>query len=492
MAFANDGGIGICNGASHNRVGGLTPTERNIISGNRREGITIIGDDVIGNVVVGNYIGTDVNGASSLGNGGCGIEINLGASQNVVGGSNPVERNIISGNIGNAIGLSDPSTAYNTIIGNFIGTDATGTIALGNGHGIAISHSSFNRIGGMRNGERNVISGNGRGISIGGLGLSNNLILGNYIGTDVTGTRDLGNGTGVNINEGICHNFIGGTSDGERNVISGNGAGVSISDAGVKYNWIVGNYIGMDFSGTVALSNYLGVGIEAASNNYIGPGNIIACNEDRGVEVKGSFAIGNTITRNSITNNMGAGIKLIEGGNTELTPPVIASVTSTSVSGTALPNCTVEIFSDSQDEGKVYEGTTNSDSIGTFTFTKLNGLTGLNITSTATDKNGNTSEFSIFIPTTVEENQSIPFTFELYPNPFNQSTTISYTLLQPGYVTIKIFNLFGQEIETLINDYRTTGDYEIKWQPEKFSSGIYFCKLQAGEYSETKKMILFK
>ena len=79
-----------------------------------------------------------------------------------------------------------------------------------------------------------------------------------------------------------------------------------------------------------------------------------------------------------------------------------------------------------------------------------------------------------------------------YPNSFNSSTIIQYTIHKSASIELKIFNFAGQEIETLINTYQTAGDYDIIWQPEGLSSGIYFCRLQAGKFSETKKLIFQK
>jgi hypothetical protein len=396
-----------------------------------------------------------------------------------------VERNVISG-CGAGVVFCNGSS-FNTVIGNLIGTDASGTVALGNrGSGVIFTDKAggFNRIGG------NIIAGNQFGIfSDAG---AHNLIIGNRIGVNASGTAGFGNaGAGVLIGDNASHTFI------ERNIIGGNGAqGVRV-ESGSDYNFIAGNYIGTDTTGIVAIGNSLG-GIEIgdAPNNYIGPGNMVASNGRSGIEVKGNFAFDNTIARNSITNNAAFGIDNVGGGNTELAPPVIASITTTSVSGTAPPNCTVEIFSDAQDEGRVYEGTTSSDSIGTFRFADLHKLTGPNITSTATDKNGNTSEFSVSVPTGVEEElrQSIPVTYDLcqnYPNPFNPSTTIRYQLPKRSHVSLKIFNTLGQEITTLVDQQEDAGYYQVQWSPN-LASGVYFYSLQAGSYIETKKLILLR
>ncbi len=501
IALGNGSGIGFHSGASFNRVGGTTPEERNIISGNREKGIGLISYGVTGNVFVGNYIGTDVTGEKALGNGLTGVVIEDGPFNNVIGGINPNEKNIISGN--GSCGVILSGGAYNNaVIGNFIGTDATGTTALGNGGGVLIWSTCFNRIGGTKSGERNIISGNtGNGISIGGSALDN-LILGNYIGTDANATRALGNGTGVCINEAARHNFLGGTTDGERNVISGNGVGVGISDAGIEYNWVAGNYIGTDFSGTVAVGNQFGVRVETASNNYIGPRNIVASNGYCGVEVKGSLAVGNTITRNSITNNSGTGIDNCEGGNTELAPPVITNITGTSVSGTAPSNCTVEIFSDPEDEGKVYEGTTSSDSTGAFTFTKAEGLTRPNVTATATDAAGNTSEFSSAVATGVEvvSRHPIPARYALsqnYPNPFNPVTIIQYQIPRTCRVTLKIYNALGQVVRTLVGESKEPGYYNVIWDGKdslgkEVASGVYFYRFKTNDFVAIRKFLLMR
>jgi len=396
-ALGNQVGVQIQDAASFNQVGGPTPGERNIISGNKLRGIQILGEGIRGNVVAGNYIGTDVTGARALGNLG-GVVMECAAFGNVVGGTSPSERNVISGN-GWGVIISDPGTTHNTVIGNFIGADANGTAPLGNLTGISICGSGFNRIGGTKSGERNIISGNlGHGISIPGGQYSDNLILGNYIGTDASGTRVLGNGLGISMDASARHDFIGGATPGERNIISGNGgAGVGIANAGVEYNFISGNTIGLDANGMTPLSNgWAGVQVEDYASHIFIQGNTIAYSGGglwwAGVYVERSLF--NTIRRNSTFNNLYQGIELADGGNQMLPAPVILTVTATSVSGTACSGCTVEVFSDAEDEGRSYEGSTAADASGAFTFTRAGGLIGPYVTATATDRDGNTSEFS--------------------------------------------------------------------------------------------------
>ncbi len=90
--------------------------------------------------------------------------------------------------------------------------------------------------------------------------------------------------------------------------------------------------------------------------------------------------------------------------------------------------------------------------------------------------------------------------YQNYPNPFNPTTTIKYNLTKPNTITLKIFNLSGQEIETLVKGFQSVGEHQINWQPKGLSSGIYFYRLEAGDpsagsgqrFSETKKLILTK
>ena len=280
---------------------------------------------------------------------------------------------------------------------NYIGTDASGTTAVANRMGLVVEWGAADvLIGGASPVERNIISGNERyGIFIRGETVTGVAIRGNYIGTNASGTAAIGNHEGVHIDVGAQNNIVGGDAAGHRNIISGNRWGVAILGANTASNLVIGNYIGTDASGMVALGNSLGgVTVQAyAHDNTIGPGNLIAYNGSYGgVYVQGSETVRNTISRNSITNNAGPGVHNADGGNTELTPPTISRATCAGVIGTALPNSRVEFFSDPEDEGAYYEGFTIADSAGNFTWT--GGFRGPNLTATATDANGNTSEFS--------------------------------------------------------------------------------------------------
>jgi titin len=252
------------------------------------------------------------------------------------------------------------------------------------------SPAGFNRIGGVRTEDRNVVSGNRKsGISI---QTSGNLVLGNFVGTDFTGRNTLRNAEdGVSLNR--SRNMIGGATRKEANVIAANGwFGVMASG---NSNTILGNFIGTDPSGQVPLGNAAG-GVTLGGRHSVVQANVIAYNAvsagpggGSGVSFSPEFDC--TIRRNSIHHNAGAGIV----GAAEPPAPIIKAVGSNTVAGTACPGCEVEIFSDSEDEGRVFEGSTVADKSGAFAFSKGSGrFTDLNVTATATDRTGSTSRFS--------------------------------------------------------------------------------------------------
>jgi flagellar hook assembly protein FlgD len=79
-----------------------------------------------------------------------------------------------------------------------------------------------------------------------------------------------------------------------------------------------------------------------------------------------------------------------------------------------------------------------------------------------------------------------------YPNPFNPSTKITYSIPEASLVTIKIYDITGNDLETLINEEKVVGAYEITWDGSNYPSGIYFYKIEAGNFVETKKLVLIK
>ena len=275
---------GILLQSPNNTVGGARGADRNVISGNGMSGVFVYTSAAASNVISGNFVGTNAAGSAKIANGRNGVQID-GAAGNRVGGLKSGERNVISGNARDGVLIVNSGAQLNIVQGNFIGTDATGTRALGNGwYGIEISRPN-NVVGGAATGAGNIVSANGYGGIVLFLATSyGNRVQGNFVGTDVTGTKDLGNtGRGVEFTNGAHDNRVGGTRFAERNVISGNDNGGVGFYSGSKMNLLQGNYIGTNASGTAALGNSkVGVTVtDSAGTNFIGgahAGNVISGN----------------------------------------------------------------------------------------------------------------------------------------------------------------------------------------------------------------------
>jgi titin len=184
-------GVSIDTGASNNTVGSTVYGVRDVISGNGASGVIISGTGTTGNLVEGNYIGVDSTGEYNVGNGVDGVDIAGGASSNTIGGTSYLARNVISANTLLGVWITGSGTSSNQVEGNYIGTDATSTLALGNGlGGVQIDGgASSNVIGGSSTYYLNLIEYNaGYGVGIGSGSF------GNTIQYDII---DLNSGNGV-------------------------------------------------------------------------------------------------------------------------------------------------------------------------------------------------------------------------------------------------------------------------------------------------------
>ncbi|MFZ1399303.1 MAG: hypothetical protein WAS33_20525 [Candidatus Promineifilaceae bacterium] len=312
-------GVVLMNGTQGNIIGGSTAAERNIISGNFGYGIWT-GDDpslpndiniTNNNQIAGNYIGTNINGTAELFLQSLGILIDQYSSNITIGGTAPGMGNLISGHsLGSGIQFQGPNNSGHQVLGNFVGTNASGTAAVGNGQGIAVAFGTKNvTIGGTTLGARNVVSGNvGAGILIQDIGSTGNQVLGNFVGTNPAGTVSLANDSGIGILNGAAQNIVGGTVAGAGNLVSGNNfIGIQLQGNGSSQNIVQGNIVGLDVSGTQALMNVVGIGVNDAQNNQIGgsttaSGNLISGNQI-GVTLQSSRATGNLVMGNLIGTN---------------------------------------------------------------------------------------------------------------------------------------------------------------------------------------------
>jgi len=299
-------------------------------------------------VVEGCYIGTDVAGLSGEGNTSDGIFL-FNSPDNLIGGTAPEARNVISDNHLDGVVLWGPVSDNNEIRGNYIGLDAAGAEDLGNGTaGVYLSEGSgLNTIGGTAPGAGNVISGNGTsGVYVKSL---SNMVMANYLGTDAGGTSGLGNlDSGVFLfGNSATGNTIGGpdfASGG--NVISGNGiAGVIVETMSPQQSFVTGNRIGTNATGTAALPNGNGVIVTTHSTNLDLDSNLISGNAGDGIfvdvptgsagwtgnligtDAEGTVDLGNgragvlfsgvgvgtTLSDNVISGNTGLGLQVQQG-----------------------------------------------------------------------------------------------------------------------------------------------------------------------------------
>jgi hypothetical protein len=410
----------------------------NVISGNLRDGISL--DEEEGAQVMGNIIGLGFDGETVVPNFSNGVLV-LDSVDIKIGSPDPTDRNIISGNILDGVRIEDSAIILvggcclpkTTVVGNYIGTDQAGLQPRGNGaNGITIEDSPENVIGGTNPDEGNVISDNAvANVAIEGENAGGNLVAGNTIGTDVDMLAPMGSDFGVVIAQAPA-NVIGGDVPEARNVIVGADTGVGIFGPDAASNAISGNLIGVLPHGG-AMGNMTGVFIQNSGPNTIGgadstEGNTIAHNAGPGVAISAIPAVSSrkSILSNSIYDNGGLGIDLEDdgvtlndnedpdtGANQHQNYPVLQSADEdsgqTEVHGTlnSLPNTgfKVQFFANNEcdpsgfGEGKVYLGdviipTTDNDGNATFEKTFAVPLGGQHITATATDPDGNTSEFS--------------------------------------------------------------------------------------------------
>ncbi len=280
-------GIYIDRGASRNLIGGTNALARNILSGNGEYGLYISDSNTLGNTISGNFIGTDFSGLNAVSNSFGGALLVNATHDNLIGGTNAGARNVISGNFNFGIWIGAANN--NVLQGNWIGLNAAGAAALPNSFlGVyVVDAAQSNLITG------NVLSGHpSEGIRLSGSGTSWNRVQGNFIGTDSTGFNAVANSyAGATIFFGATSNTIGGTTVSARNIIGGGSYGIVVGGPGTSGNLIQGNYIGLAPDGSTLVPSYYGVLFsDRATNNTLGG------------TVSGA--------RNIISGNLGAGVFL--------------------------------------------------------------------------------------------------------------------------------------------------------------------------------------
>jgi len=366
-------GIRLDSGAQSNTLGlnvvtTTTTGAGNIVSGNGSgapspdgNGIRVTGSGTTGNLIRGNIVGLNQAGTARLGNAQNGILLDTSANANTIGGNtdttsggSALVRNVVSGNSANGIVLRAVGSLTEPVLvqGNFIGTNTTGNASLGNiSQGVVLESSAVgNQLGtdgtttasGTSIGRRNVISGNsGHGVVVTGVGTLSNIISGNFVGTDLTGSSAVPNsvsGLSIDNDNLLTPNQIGGSpatpGAAPGNLISGNTQnGVLITGASARGITVRGNLIGLNAAGTAALANGQdGVRVDsAATTNTIGSTtstdiNVISGNTANGIHIVGqstgatttaNVVLGNTIglnvARSAVIANQGSGVRMDNG-----------------------------------------------------------------------------------------------------------------------------------------------------------------------------------
>jgi hypothetical protein len=527
---AADNRIGDPNLAAGNFISG------NDGSGVRIAGSRCEGNRIAGNFIGPDTRG--IRGVGNGWIDGAGVLIEDTARYNIIGGGTEPERNVISGNVGIGVHVRGAATSDNIIAGNYIGPVSSGASYTSNAAGVVISDGAQSTlIGGSNPGDANVISGNrsdefplGAGVLITGAGTSWNRVSGNTIGLDATGSRAIPNGAaGVIIGEGATANTIGGATQTERNVIAGNGTepfvpgvggGVHLYGLGTERNCIMGNYIGLIANGTTSIGNRgSGIGIfTGASRNRIGGdsaacGNVITDSERHGIQVDGYQSRANLIRHNRIYGNDSLGIAITNSAQDRIEPPVLSSSTTSEVLGAdAPPSGLMDVYVAQADpsgygEGARLVGSARVKADGTFQVRVDGVLPGDTLTAIATDTNSNSSAFAsnrLADPSSAVDDDdpaALPSDFALsqnYPNPFNPETSIRYALPQASRVDLRVYNALGQVVTHLVpGQHQPAGWHDVRWtgltdQGQPAASGIYIYVLQVGSFHDARKMLLLK
>lgn len=451
VKLANQTGVAILDGASGTRVGGTTAGAGNLISGNGT-GIKVSAG-AEDSAIEGNLLGTAAGGSTGLGNVSEGILVS-GARRTHIGGPTPEARNVIAnGNGGNGVEIGNSGTEDTVVEGNYIGIDAGGTLDLGLTIGVAVMGSLRTRVVG------NTISGNQNGINVTNTVADADLrIEANRIGTDASGTTALGNHTGILLTGGTAIT-IGGSEAASGNVISGN-TSIGIFASNVTSGVVIeSNRIGTASDGLSKLGNGAD-GVRFAGSNNTVHANTIAFNGAAGIAVQSG--VGNALEANAIFDNDDLGIDLglagvtandatdgDNGANGLLNFPILDRplIGGSSIGGTlqskGAKDYTIEVFANAScdasthGEGREPLGTVmaTTDASGRASFMLTVGRTfGTEVlTATATDADGNTSEFSAcvtpaeFVTTTTFDttttSSSTTTTSETVPEDTSTTTT---------------------------------------------------------------------
>lgn len=396
--FGSQGAGLFIRNSQYNIIGSLEPGRNNIISGNQGMGIETYGTPTTGNQFLGNYVGTDKSGSYAIGNGSAGIVIWVGSNHTLVQG------NVSSGN---SIGILfyDPHSDYNVLIGNKVGTNASGTALIPNrDSGIRYGLGAFSRIGGTGPGEGNII-GDALGIALWSPRRADNLVLGNQIGLNLAPPADPLYGHGISL-DGAERAIVGGMTAGERNTILSDRVFSMVISS--NHAVVLGNDFGLLPDGSAPL-RLADTHIWVRGQRPIIQGNRMAFAIQRAVMVSDDLPA--TMRRNTVFDN---GIT----GYASSQPVAVLALDGGGGNGAACPFCNIELYLDIGSQGRLYVDTLTADVLGNFNFHKYCPLTYANLTATATGPTGGTSYFSgpYAVPWSCSETRPAPTLASVNPD----------------------------------------------------------------------------
>ena len=466
-------------------VGGILPGEGNLISGNNDFGVGVFGFAPTGSAttlgdtrIQGNRIGTNAAGTAALPNRLAGVLVRRNPTGVTIGGAEPEAGNVVSGNAddGIIVEISDGILVEN----NLVGTDAAGTQPLGNRQSGILLFCARNAI--VRG---NVASANGTGTGDsvgGGIGgtctLTNvqgtgNRIVGNWIGTDKTGTEQMGNGLGgVVFSQRHGNEVVGGDGPGEANVIAFN-----IGPAVIVRSTLLGPV-------------------------RIGP-NAMYGNGAPGIDIE---PIGRAVNDPLDADT---------GANRQQNYPVLSSATGDGAStlmitysvDTAMPNATYPLRVDfyradaAGREGEAWLGshtytTPQATAVAYFTPAVIL-VDGDQIVATATDASGNSSEFSDAVTGSLivsnEEERATPgFDLTVAPNPVRSAAGVRLTIATPGDAHVVLYDALGRRVAVIHDGPLTAGAHVLALNASHLAPGMYLLRANSGDATHTHRLIVVR
>lgn len=532
-AFPNYNGI-VISGSNKNTIGGIEIGSGNLISGNTAEGLFFYNAD--SNVMLNNVIGLNLQQTKTIPNGASGVVIDS-SRNNVIGDDQSGTGNIISGNTLTGIVISNLSTG-NSVFNNSIGTDYSGTKNFGNEvDGIQIVYSSyFNRVG--KPGDGNIIMYNKyNGVFV--ADSNRNTISGNsmhantLLGIDLYGAAD-----GVTPNDEWDYDIGGNNLQNYPTLLFADGpfplrvVGTMVSKPNETYTveifstnspdptgygegrtYIGSQNVGTDSTG-LALFNFVfptsvstGMYITATATDFDGSTSEFSkCVEVKVSDVVADIAVSVTASADTVkkSDTLAYVITLQNNGPDSAKQIVLRDTLSkqltfiadSSSKGTALFSdgiLTVTIGLMEPGEKVTIVMIAKADSSGVI----LNKAYASAMTSDFNLSNNNATDTTV-VPIVLAvdgTSNEIPTTYSLsqnYPNPFNPSTTIKFGLPAASRVTLRVYDMLGREVATLLNEERDAGLHSITFDASRLSTGVYIYALRAANFTATKKLLLLK